>query len=113
MVTCDLSGRIVDFNIQEGLGDLRGHISNLSARWSEEMPGGVIHVFDREGYGGDFFYGLREKGICFVTWDKHVDRGKLAEISEDQFTGKLEVNGKQYRYFEQSKEFTVQTDEES
>ncbi|WYD80333.1 MAG: hypothetical protein V8K32_13600 [Candidatus Electrothrix gigas] len=55
IVTCDLSGRIVDFNIQEGLGDLRRHISDLSAKWSEEMPGGVIHVFDREGYGGDFF----------------------------------------------------------
>jgi len=111
IVTTDLSGRIVDFDIQEGLGDLRAHISDLSAKWSEEMPGGVIHVFDREGYGGDFFYGLREKGICFVTWDKHVDRAKLAEIPEDQFTGKLEVNGKQYRYFEQSKEFTVTTDE--
>ncbi|MCI5180906.1 MAG: hypothetical protein D3911_16620, partial [Candidatus Electrothrix sp. AW3_4] len=112
IVTCDLSGRIVDFNIQEGLGDLRRHISDLSAKWSEEMPGGVIHVFDREGYGGDFFYGLREKGICFVTWDKHVDRGKLAEIPEDQFTEKMEVNGKQYRYFEQSKEFTVTTNED-
>ncbi|MCP4490100.1 MAG: hypothetical protein GY820_22705, partial [Gammaproteobacteria bacterium] len=55
------------------------------------MPGGVIHVFDREGYGGDFFYGLRENGICFVTWDKHVDRGKLAEIPEDHFAEKLEV----------------------
>ncbi len=32
MVTCDLSGRIVDFNIQEGLGNLRGHISDLSDR---------------------------------------------------------------------------------
>jgi transposase len=111
IVTCDLSGRIVDFNIQEGLGDLRAHISDLSAKWSEEMPGGVIHVFDREGYGGDFFHGLREKGICFVTWDKHVDRGKLAEIPEDQFTEKIEVNGKQYRYFEQSKDFTITTDE--
>ncbi|MCI5180874.1 MAG: hypothetical protein D3911_16455, partial [Candidatus Electrothrix sp. AW3_4] len=112
IVTCDLSGRIVDFNIQEGLGDLRAHISDLSSKWSEEMPGGVIHVFDREGYGGDFFYGLREKGICFVTWDKHVDRAQLAEIPEDLFTGKLEVNGKKYRYFEQSKEFTITTDED-
>lgn len=111
MVTCDLSGRIVDFDIQEGTGDLRGHISDLSARWSEEIPGGVIHVFDREGYGGDFFNGLRESGTCFVTWDKYVDRSKLAEISDDQFTEELNVNGKQYRYFEQSKKFTVETDE--
>ena len=70
MVTCDATGRIVDFDIQEGTGDLRGHISALFNRWSGVMPEGAINVFDREGYGGDFFYGLRDKGICFVTWDK-------------------------------------------
>ncbi len=111
MVTCDLSGRIVDFNIQEGTGDLRSYISELSDRWSGEMAEGVIHVFDREGYGADFFSGLRDNKICFVTWDKYVDRGKLAEIPKDQFSGELKVNGKEYRYFEQSKKFTLKTDE--
>jgi hypothetical protein len=111
MVTCDASGRIVDFDIQEGTGDLRGHISVLFDKWSGVIPGGAIHVFDREGYGGDFFYGLCKKGICFVTWDKYVNRSKLAEIPEDQFTEELEFNGKQYRYFEQSKDFTIKSDE--
>lgn len=111
MVTCDLSGRIVDFDIQEGTGDLRGHISDLSSRWTGELPGRVLHVFDREGYGGDFFNGLRMQGICFVTWDKYVDRDKLAKIPDNEFTGEMEVNGKVYRYLEQSKEFTVGTDE--
>ena len=54
---------------------------------------------------------MREKSICFVTWDKYVDRGKLSQIPDDKFTGELMVNGKEYRYFEQSKEFTVETDE--
>jgi len=111
MVTCDATGRIVDFDIQEGTGDLRSHISALSDKWSEEMPAGAIHVFDREGYGREFFHGLLEKGICFVTWDKYVDRGKLSEISEERFTEALEFNGKQYRYFEQTKEFSVTADE--
>lgn len=110
MVTCDATGRIVDFDIQEGTGDLRGHISVLSDKWSGDMPGGAIHVFDREGYGADFFFGLKRKAICFVTWDKYVNNGKLLEIPEDRFTEELEFNGKQYRYFEQSKDFTVTTD---
>jgi|LGVD01.1.fsa_nt_gb hypothetical protein len=107
MVTCDATGRVVDFDIQEGTGDLRGHISKLSDRWAEDMPGKVIHVFDREGYGADFFYDLRKKGIFFVTWDKYVDHNKLSKIPDEQFFEELEFNGKQYRYFEQTKEFSV------
>jgi transposase len=110
MVTCDVSGRIVDFNIQEGTGNLRNHISVFFDKWKNDIPKSAIHVFDREGYGSDFFFGLKSKGICFVTWDKHVNHGLLAKIEDNKFTEQLELNGKQYRYFEQTKEFTVSTD---
>jgi len=110
MVTCDVSGRIVDFNIQEGTGNLRNHISVFFDKWKDDIPKSAIHVFDREGYGSDFFFGLKSKGICFVTWDKHVNHGLLAKIEDNKFTEQLELNGKQYRYFEQTKEFTVSTD---
>ena len=110
MVTCDASGRIVDFNIQEGTGNLRKHISVFFDKWKDDIPKSAIHVFDREGYGSDFFFGLKSKGICFVTWDKHVNHGLLAKIEDKKFTEQLELNGKQYRYFEQTKEFTVSTD---
>ncbi len=110
MVTCDTTGRIVDFDIQEGTGDLRNHISIFFNKWKDDIPKSAMHVFDREGYGSDFFFGLKSKGICFVTWDKHVNHGLLAEIEDSKFTEELEFNGKQYRYFEQSKEFTVSTD---
>ncbi len=110
MVTCDASGRIVDFNIQEGTGNLRNHISVFFDKWKDDIPKSAIHVFDREGYGSDFFFGLKSKGICFVTWDKHVNHGLLAKIEDKKFTEQLELNGKQYRYFEQTKEFTVSTD---
>jgi hypothetical protein len=110
MVTCDATGRIVDFDIQEGTGNLRDHISVFSDKWKDDIPKSVIHVFDREGHGSDFFFGLKSKGICFVTWDKHINHGFLAEIEDKQFTEELEFNCKQYRYFEQSKEFTVSTE---
>lgn len=110
MVTCDTSGRIIDFDIQEGTGNLRNHISFFSDKWKGDIPKSAVHVFDREGYGSDFFFGLKSKGICFVTWDKHVNHGLLAKIEDKKFTEELELNGKQYRYFEQSKEFTASTD---
>jgi len=110
MVTCDATGRIIDFDIQEGTGNLRNHISVFFDKWKDEIPQSAMHVFDREGYGSDFFFGLKSKGICFVTWDKYVNYGLLAEIEDRKFTEELEFNGKQYRYFEQSKEFTVSTD---
>jgi hypothetical protein len=110
MVTSDATGRIIDFDIQEGTGNLRDHISVFSDKWKDDIPKSAIHVFDREGYGSDFFFSLKSKGICFVTWDKYVNHGLLAEIEDKHFTEELEFNGKQYRYFERSKEFTVSTD---
>ena len=34
MVTCDISGRIVDFQFQEGKGDLKAHIVELKKNGS-------------------------------------------------------------------------------
>lgn len=106
LVTCDISGRIVDFEIQEGKGNLREYIVNLQKRWAEELIGTPLMVFDREGYGGDFFYGLIDGGIPFVTWDKYVDTAKLAKIDTELFSEEITVNGKKYSLFEGEKEFS-------
>ncbi len=106
LVTCDISGRIVDFEIQEGKGNLREYIINLQKRWAEELIGTPLMVFDREGYGGDFFYGLIDGGIPFVTWDKYVDTAKLAKIDTELFSEEITVNGKKYSLFEGEKEFS-------
>ncbi len=106
LVTCDISGRIVDFEIQEGKGNLREYIVSLQKRWAEELIGTPLMVFDREGYGGDFFYGLIDGGIPFVTWDKYVDTAKLAKIDTELFSEEITVNGKKYSLFEGEKEFS-------
>ncbi len=74
MVTCDMSGRIVDFQIQEGKGDLKAHIIALKEKWVEELPEIPVMVFDREGHGAPFFYQLIDAQIPFVTWEKHTDK---------------------------------------
>ncbi len=77
MVTCDISGRIVDFEIQEGKGDLKAHIVELKKKWEKELAEPPVMVFDREGYGAEFFDNRMGNKIPFVTWEKHVDSKKL------------------------------------
>jgi hypothetical protein len=110
LVTCDSSGRIVDFEIQEGKGDLRGHISELSHKWEPELAGLPVMIFDREGYGAPFFSGLVQEKIPFITWEKHVDTVALTELDDALFTGKFSLNGKTYQYFEAEKSFTYTPD---
>jgi hypothetical protein len=105
MVTCDGSGRVVDFEIQEGKGDLRGHICSLGQKWKDYIPGRVVKVFDREGQGAEFFYNLISQQEMFVTWEKNIDSKKLAALDEDLFAETFEFNGKTYSIFEGSKEF--------
>jgi hypothetical protein len=111
LVTCDSSGRVVDFEIQEGKGDLRGHIVTLWHKWAENLPEKPINVFDREGYGAGFFSGLVKEKIPFVTWEKHIDSQKLASIEEEKFTKEFEFNNKQYSVFEDDKSFTYTPEE--
>jgi len=106
LVTCDIHGRIVDFEIQEGKGDLRKYIVTLKKRWEEESTHKQIMVFDREGYGGDFFYGLIKNDVPFVTWDKYVDAAKLSKLDDKVFCEEITVNGKEYGLFEGEKEFS-------
>jgi len=106
MVTCDSSGRVVDFEIQEGKGDLRGHIAALARKWAKDVPQQPIMVFDREGYGAGFFWGLIDGKIPFVTWEKYADANKLAAIEDKRFASEFEFNSKKYAVFEGVKSFT-------
>jgi len=103
LVTCDESGRIVDFNIQEGHGDLRGQIKALAHKWKEELSERPVMVFDREGDGVAFFSGLVQDNIPFVTWEKNADTQKLASLKEEEFTEEFEFNGKKYSVYEGEK----------
>jgi hypothetical protein len=106
MVTCDVTGRVVDFEIQEGKGDLRSHILAVASKWREEIAGAAVNVFDREGHGAPFFSALVRDGIAFVTWEKHADAAKLAAVEEERFHEEFKFNGKQYGVFEEDKDYT-------
>jgi hypothetical protein len=102
-VTTDGSGRVVDFTIAEGKGNLREHIVGLAQKWAAELGQAAVAVFDREGHGMEFFYQLIENGVPFVTWEKNVDAKKLADLEDDQFVEQFAFNGKDYGVFEEEK----------
>ena len=110
MVTTDHTGRIVDFQIQEGKGNLKDRIVALDLKWRGEIPHGVVHVFDREGDGKEFFFTLSSLGIQFVTWEKNVDSQKLKAMDADAFTEEFQFNGKTYRICEDEKPYTIAVD---
>ena len=112
LVSCDASGRVIYFEIQEGKGDLRGHISALWGKWGEDIPECPVMVFDREAQGAGFFWGLIREGITFVTWEKYTDPKKLAAIDKEKFTEHFELNGKKYSVFEEEKIITFDPDDD-
>jgi hypothetical protein len=106
LVTSDSSGRIVDFDIQEGKGDLRGYIVTLGKKWQKDLGHTPVMVFDREGYGASFFYILLDEEIPFVTWKKYIDTKKIQALDSNLFDEEFEFNDKTYRVFEGEKGFT-------
>jgi hypothetical protein len=111
-VTCDASGRIVDFIIEEGKGEMKQQILEVVEKWLPELPARPIAVFDREGYDSGYFSKLVNAEQPFVTWDKNVDTKRLGAIPDDQFTVHFEFNGKRYSVLEEKKSFSYAGDEE-
>ena len=105
-VTCDSDGRIVDFEIQEGKGDIHGRIKSVCNSWEKELVLTPVQVFDRENYGAERFIEYEDLQIPFVCWDKNVNTQSLRELSDDLFVEPLEFNGKDYKYFESEKTFS-------
>ena len=110
IVACDSSGRVVDFEIQEGKGDIRSYLISLGVKWKAEVAPGPVMVFDREGYGGNFFHEMTLAEVGFVTWDKNIDTNKLKALDKELFTEEFKFNGKAYRVFEGEKEFVWDVD---
>lgn len=112
-VTCDATGRIVDFVIEEGKGEMKQQILDVVEQWLPELPARPIAVFDREGYDSGFFSKLVKAEQPFVTWDKNVDAKRLESIPHERFTRQFQFNGKHYRVLEEEKSFRYAENKEA
>jgi hypothetical protein len=109
LVTTDWTGRIVDFEIQEGNGNLRARILELHNKWGKQFELPPVQVFDREGQGADFYYSLVSEQCPFVSWEKNVDTKKLYAFDKSEFNLEFIFNDTTYKYFEVQKKLTTQT----
>lgn len=112
MVTCDQSGRVILFDVQEGKGDLKSSILDMGKRFSRELPVCPTMVFDREGYDASFFHEMVENKIPFVTWQKNVDKAEMESIGDESYSTHFRLNGKDYSVFEKDKQFIAERDKE-
>lgn len=110
MVVCDMRGNIVDFEIQDGKGDLKSFVVGLNKRWEGQLYESPVKVFDREGDGKGFFSKMVLAQNSFVTWEKNADDKKLKALPADKFHISLEVNGTGYGVFEEEKYYTFEYD---
>jgi transposase len=98
----DSSCNIVYFDIQEGKGDIQESLRQISHRLQPYNGGDPpLIVVDRELWGVENFIGLSD--CRFVTWEKNCDKALLKKLPESRFTGELQLNGKDYIVFEESK----------
>lgn len=112
-VTCDHTGRIVDFVLDEGKGEMKEQILDVVNKWQPEMVVRPLSVFDREGYDKKFFSQLVKAEQPFVTWDKHVDSDRLSALDDASFTQDFTFNNKHYSVFEEEKTFSYAPDKAS
>jgi transposase len=110
MVVCDIRGNIVDFEIQDGKGDLKSFVVGLNKRWEGQLYELPVKVFDREGDGKGFFSKMVLAQNSFVTWEKNADDKKLKELADDKFYVILEVNGTEYGAFEEERHYSYEYD---
>lgn len=109
-VSTDDNGNIVDFEIQEGKGNMRSRILSLAEKWRQDVPLMPAMVFDREGYDAKFFSALISQKVPFVTWEKYTKKEMLNSIDEERFENKLTFNGTEYRFFETEKSYQLKTE---
>ena len=80
----DLQGRPLFFINESNEIDFRPIISRSAEMLENLGVSRPIMVFDRGGYGVNFFSTLDEKAD-FVTWAKHLSEKSLTEIPDDRF----------------------------
>lgn len=102
MFVHDCHGKIVYFELQEGKGDIKEMMRVMSEKWSSYIGGiSPLIVVDREGWGVEHFISM--EGRRFITWEKFSQAEELAGISDKCFSPEFEVNGKEYKAFEDKK----------
>ena len=100
----DSGGNIVYFDIQEGKGDIiksLHQINSLIKPYNKNTS--PLVVVDKELWGVENFLSI--ENLRFVTWEKNCDKAHLAKLDASRFSGHIELNDKNYMFFEEKKTY--------
>lgn len=100
----DSGGNIVYFDIQEGNGDMiesLRQVSSLIKPYNKNTS--PLVVVDRELWGVENFLSI--ENLRFVTWEKNCDKAQLAKLDASMFSGHIELNNKNYMFYEEKKTY--------
>ena len=106
----DIAGKPLFFITESNEIDFRPIISRCADKLIDFGITRPLLVFDRGGYGIDFFKEL-SKNVDFITWAKYVGEKSLARISDDSFNIGLVFEDHKYLVAEELRTVTesVQT----
>jgi len=96
----DSNGRIVYFQIEEGNGDLRQAIEDISAEIQHHFSESIspLIVSDRASWGIEHFQRMSQ--YRFLTWEKNINEDEINTISDDWFSQTITVNKHRYCFYE-------------
>ncbi|MBC8185526.1 hypothetical protein H8E88_30945 [candidate division KSB1 bacterium] len=96
----DATGRVVYFSLEEGQGDLRQNIVDISQEFQTQFNEQItpLIVSDRESWCVEHF--VEMSGYRFVTWEKNTYKKEINELSDDLFSDIVIVNERPYRFYE-------------
>lgn len=96
----DATGRIVYFQLEEGNGDLRQAIEDMSAAICQhgDVPAAPLITSDRGSWSVDHFN--RMASYRLLTWEKYTDEAEMHALPETVFSQPVTVNQHRYRFYE-------------
>jgi transposase len=102
----DATGRIVHFRLEEGSGDMRQAIEDLSSDVRIHLGESVspLVISDRASWDVEHFDRMSDHRL--LTWEKHTNKEEIETLAEDLFSDILVVNEHRYRFYEFPEEKT-------
>ncbi len=96
----DANGRIVYFQIEEGNGDLRQAIEDISATIQPHFaePLSPLIISDRGSWSVEHFD--RMASFRLLTWEKYTNEAEINALADELFSEIITVNGHRYRFYE-------------
>ncbi|MGH7451061.1 MAG: putative transposase [bacterium] len=109
----DATGRLVYFQLEEGNGDLRQVIEEISMEVKSHFhePISPLVVSDRGSWGVEHF--VRMSPHRLLTWEKYTNDAEIQALPAALFSEPITVNEHRYRFYEFAEKQTYWNDDKT